>query len=432
MRIATSTIYAQQTAAIDNQSAQYAQLGQELSSGIAVSEPSDDPQQIGQDLELHATIATQTQQSTDATAATNQLTQTDSALNGLTSILQSANSLAEEAANSALSSTDRTAIVSQLNDMIGEAVSYGNTQYNGTYIFAGTASATTAPVQAVGNPPTSVTFSGNEETQGQILINGQSVQLSTTFQAAFNYNASDGSPSVYQTLINLRNQVQNPQYTDVSQGAMNANGQVIYGQQVGATAPPPTTLSDTAAFATTPTPSAGTYTMEINGVAVTVADTAAVDDGTPASVVGAINAVTAQTGVTATYDATTQKVSLSGTTAFTVADATNGGNLTEVLGLSAQGDTIQPISTQLGDISNAMNVVLNARASVGANLQQLSSISSQLQTDVTDNTNVETSIEDTPVASTTTQFTATQTALEAAYATTTRLEQQTLINYLGQ
>jgi flagellar hook-associated protein 3 FlgL len=431
MRIATSTIYSQQTAAIDNQSAQYAQLGQELSSGIAVSEPSDDPQQIGQDLELHATIATQTQESSDSTAATNQLTQTDSALNGVTSLLQSANSLAEEAANSSLSSTDRSAIVSQLNDMINEAVSYGNTEYNGTYVFAGTASSTSPPVQAVGNPPTSVTFSGNEQAQGQVLINGQTMSLTTTFASAFNYNASDGSPSVFQTLINLRNQVQNPQYTDTSQAAINATGQVVYGQPVGA-APASTLLSDTAAFATPPTTgTGGNYTIEINGVSITIGGGAAIDDGTATDVLNTIDSFQGQTGVTATYDATTQKITLTGTGSFTVADATGGGNLTEVLDLSGTGDNIQPISTQLGDISNALNVVLNARASVGANLQQLSSISSQLQTDVTDNTNVESSIEDTPVAATTTQFTATQTALEAAYSTTTRLEQQTLMNYLN-
>jgi flagellar hook-associated protein 3 FlgL len=124
-------------------------------------------------------------------------------------------------------------------------------------------------------------------------------------------------------------------------------------------------------------------------------------------------------------------MSLTGTSAFTVADASGGGNLTEVLNLAGQGDTIQPISTQLGDISNALNVTLTARAQVGANLQTLSSVSSQLQTAVTDNTNVESGIEDTSVASATTAFTATQTALEAAYSTTTRLEQQTLFSYLS-
>jgi|HubBroStandDraft_1064217.scaffolds.fasta_scaffold00573_9 flagellar hook-associated protein 3 FlgL len=431
MRIATSTIYSQQTAAIDSQSAQYAQLGQELSSGKSLNEPSDDPSQIAQDLDLHNTIATQTQQTSDTTDATNQLTQTDSALSGLTSLLQSANQLAVEAASSALDTTDRSSIVSQLNQLISQAVSYGNSEYAGTYIFAGTGSTTTPPVQAVGNPPTSVTFSGNEASQGQILLNGEDFSLSTTFQAAFNYNAADGSPSVFQTLINLRDQIQTPAYTDVSQAAINAPGQLVYGTPTGA-APASTLLSNTAAFATTPVPGGGGgYTLDINGVNTAVIPPGDAVDGAAGSVVSAINAITAQTGVTATYNETTQSMTLTGTNSFTVADAAGGGNLTEVLNLAAQGDTVQPISTQLGAISNALNVTLTARSAVGAKLQTLSSVSSQLQTDTTDNTNVESGIEDTSVASTTTAFTATQTALEAAYSTTTRLEQQTLFSYLS-
>jgi flagellar hook-associated protein 3 FlgL len=430
MRIATSTIYSQQTAAIDNQSAQYATLGQELSSGKSLSEPSDDPGQIAQDLQLHDQIAVQTQQGTNTTDATNQLTQTDSALSGLTSVLQSANQLAVEAASSALDTTDRSSIVSQLNELISQSVSYGNSEYDGTYIFAGTGSTTTPPVQAVGNPPTAVTFSGNEATQGQILLNGEDFSLSTTFQSAFNYNAADGTPSVFQTLINLRDQIQNPTYTDDSQAAINANGQVVYGAPTGG-APPSTLLSDTAAFAMTPVPGGGGYTLDINGVNTAVIPPGDAIDGAAGSVVSAINAITAQTGVTATYNETTQSMSLSGANAFTVADASGGGNLTEVLNLAAQGDTIQPISTQLGAISNALNVTLTARSAVGAKLQALSTVSGQLQTDVTDNTNVEAGIEDTNVASATTAFTATQTALEAAYSTTTRLEQQTLFSYLS-
>jgi flagellar hook-associated protein 3 FlgL len=431
MRIATSTIYSQQTAAIDNQSAQYAQLGQELSSGKSLTEPSDDPGQIAQDLQLHDQIAVQTQQGTNTTDASNQLTQTDSALSGLTSLLQSANQLAVEASSSALDATDRSSIVSQLNELISQAVSYGNTEYDGTYIFAGTGSTTTAPVQAVGNPPTAVTFSGNEASQGQILIDGEDFSLSTTFQSAFNYNAADGSPSVFQTLINLRNQIQTPAYSDDSQAAINANGQVVYGAPTGG-APASTLLSDTAAFATTPVPGGGGgYTLDINGVATAVIPPGDAIDGAAGSVVSAINAITAQTGVTATYNAATQKMSLTGANSFTVADAAGGGNLTEVLNLAAQGDTIQPISTQLGDISNALNVTLTARSAVGAKLQALSAVSGQLQTDVTDNTNVEAGIEDTNVATATTAFTATQTALEAAYSTTTRLEQQTLFSYLS-
>ena len=43
MRIATSTIYAQQTAAIDDQQALYAQTSMQLSTGKQLNAPSDDP-----------------------------------------------------------------------------------------------------------------------------------------------------------------------------------------------------------------------------------------------------------------------------------------------------------------------------------------------------------------------------------------------------
>jgi len=143
-------------------------------------------------------------------------------------------------------------------------------------------------------------------------------------------------------------------------------------------------------------------------------------DGGPGSVVGAINAVTAQTGVTAAFDPTTQKVTLTGTGAFYVTDAkspgaTTTGNLTAVLHLAStsasnQADMVQNVSTQLTDIGNVLNTVLNARSVIGSRIQTLSSIGSQLQTSVTDNTNVESGIEDVDVASATSKFTATQTA----------------------
>jgi flagellin-like hook-associated protein FlgL len=47
-----------------------------------------------------------------------------------------------------------------------------------------------------------------------------------------------------------------------------------------------------------------------------------------------------------------------------------------------------------------------------------------------DNVTTQSTIADTNVAQATSQFTLTQTALQAAYATTSRLEGKTLIDYL--
>jgi flagellar hook-associated protein 3 FlgL len=157
-------------------------------------------------------------------------------------------------------------------------------------------------------------------------------------------------------------------------------------------------------------------------------------------VVGAINAVSAQTGVSAAFDESTQKITLTGTGSFYVSDvaspgATDAGNLTSVLQLASttssnQADMVQNVSTQLGDIGNVLNTVLNARSAIGSSIQTLSSIGDQLQTSITDNTNVESGIEDVDVAAATTKFTAVQTALQAAYDTTNQLESKTLFDYL--
>jgi flagellar hook-associated protein 3 FlgL len=153
-------------------------------------------------------------------------------------------------------------------------------------------------------------------------------------------------------------------------------------------------------------------------------------------VVAQINAATATTGVTASFDAKAQRIVLSGTGSFTVADvpsagATNSGNLTKVLGLASQADMVQNVSTQLGDIDRVLNGVLGARAVIGARIQSLGSIADQLQTAATDNTSVKSGIEDVDVAAAATKLSAQQTALQAAYSTTTRLESKTLFDYLS-
>lgn len=444
MRIATSTIYAQQTAAIDDQAAAYAEIGAQLSSGKRLSAPSDDPGQIGQDLALHISIDTVTQQATNVKNSVSELTSTDSALSSLTSVLQSVRTLAIQGASDTLTTQQRTALASQVDELLQQSIAIGNTQYGGKYVFAGTSTTANPPVVSQGNPIGGVIFTGNEQVQGQLIYNNQQFALSTTFQSAFNYKSSDGSPDIFQTLIRLRDTLQNGTVDDQSTSAINRAGAVVY----GAASPVPTTLNAPNVFATPPVAdSSGNFSLQINGSVNGVASVQTVTvpanaplDGGPGSVVGAINAVTAQTGVTATFDPIAQRISLSGTGSFYVSDvasagATNAGNLTAVLHLAStssntQADVVQNVTTQVGDIDHILDTVLNARSVVGARIQTLSSIGDQLQTSVTDNTKVESGIEDIDVAAATTKFSATQTALQAAYATTNRLEAKTLFDYL--
>ncbi len=449
MRIATSTIYAQQTAAIDDQTALYAQLGQQLSTGKQLNAPSDDPTQIAQDLSVRTAIDATGQQSKNVQNAVSELTTTDSALSSLTAVLQSARQLAIQGSTDTLTAQQRAALGSQIDQLLQQSVAIGNTSYAGLYVFGGTAAAATPPVQQQGNPIAGVTFAGNEQEQGQLVYNGQQFALSTTFQAAFNYKSTDGSPDVFQTLIALRNTLVNGTVVDQSAGAINRAGAVVYGPQGLPASPAPTTIGTPNAFALTPVAdSTGNFSINISGTVngvngmatITLPPGAAIDDGVApppgTSLVAKINAVTATTGVTASFDAKAQKVVLTGTGSFYVTDtpspgAANSGNLTKVLNLASQADFVQNVSTQLGDIDHALNGVLSARAVIGARIQGLGSISDQLQTAVTDNTKVESGIEDVDVAATATKLSATQTALQAAYSTTNRLESKTLFDYLS-
>ena len=445
MRIATSTIYEQQTAAITGQAALYAQIGQQLSSGKQLSDPSDDPGRIAQDLSLHTAIDATNQQATNVQNAVSELTTTDSALSSLTSVLQSARQLAIQGSTETLTDQQRAALGDQIDQLLHQAIAVGNTSYAGRYVFAGTAKTANPPVQQQGNPISAVSFLGNQQSQGQLVYNGQEFALSTTFQAAFNYQSSDGSPDVFQTLMTLRSTLVNQTAVDQSAAAINQAGAVVYGPQGAPASPAPTTLAGAGAFAVAPVAdSTGNYSLTINGSVngvqgistITVPPATAIDDGTPAGLVGRINAVSATTGVTASFDVKTQKLVLSGQGSFYVSDtpspgATNSGNLSKVLNLAPQADFVQNVSTQLGDIDHALNAALNARSVVGARIQALGTIQSQLQTTLTDNKSVESGIEDVDVASAVSRFSQTQTALQAAYSTTTKLESKTLFDYLG-
>jgi flagellar hook-associated protein 3 FlgL len=450
MRIATSTIYGQQALAIGNLESQYQTQGQDLSTGRSLNAPSDNPTQIAADLNVRATIKVEGQQTTNVQAATAQLTATDSALANLTSILQSARQLATSAATTLISSTARANIGAEVDQYLQQAVGIANTQYGGTYVFGGSAQSS-APVTTTGSPISSVGFTGNQQAQAPLVYNGQSIALAPSLQQAFNYNATNGSPSVFQTLITLRDTLDNGTVTDQSAQSINQAGQVIY----GAASPTPTTLGTVTAagspFSVVPAAdSAGTYSISINSAdaagtnhieAYTFSATSAVDGpALPApatSITGAINANTAVTGLSARFDAQTQRLILTnaGGGSFNVTDepstgATGTSNFTKVFALTGSATLPQTISTQLGDLDHTLDVTLNGRAIVGSRMNALTLINTQVSTDVMDNSAVQSGIEDTNVPAATTAFSATQAALTASYSTTTRLEAKDLFDYL--
>ena len=465
MRIATSTIYNQQVTSIDNLSATYQNVGHQLSTGKSLNAPGDDPTVIGQDLTIAGTIAGEGGDVSNASAASNQLTYVDSTLSGLTDILQNARSLLVSSATDVIpNGVQRQDQAKQVEGMLQQVLGLANAQYGNKFVFAGTAPTAIPPITPQGSPPTSVIFTGNND-QATTRINGQEFPVGTTMQQAFNLNATDGSLSAFQVLANLYNTMNTGAVVDYSGTPVNEPGQTIY----GAASPAPTTLGQLASTAPQVSnivlkpdnaagPGAPYYSMQIIGVdpatglaasqVFTFTNATAVDDGTATSIVGQINA--SNVGVKAQWNVAEQRLILTSTVGggqsqFSLQDvstpvgggvppaavaANNTANLLSVFHLQGQADTINNLSTQIGDIDAVLNNVLKTRADVGERIQSLSSQATQLSGQSTDNTNIKSTYEDTDVAKATSKFTAVQTALQAAYAVTSRIEGKSLMDYL--
>jgi flagellar hook-associated protein 3 FlgL len=127
-----------------------AQVTQQASSGLRVSQPSDDPAAYASIVQRNAQIATVEARSSAATIAAGDLDLAGSVLNQGTTLLEKVRSLALEATNGTQSSASRAAIGSQVDSLRQQLLAIANTQGASGYLFSGTKS-TTAPFDSAGN-----------------------------------------------------------------------------------------------------------------------------------------------------------------------------------------------------------------------------------------------------------------------------------------
>ena len=113
---------------------------QQLSSGLRVSVASDDPDQISSILQLRAQIAGVTQTQENISNVTPQVESGENAIQQSIQILDTATSLATEAAGSTPTADQRLDEVPQVQGILQQLVSLSQTAVNGQYIFSGSQS----------------------------------------------------------------------------------------------------------------------------------------------------------------------------------------------------------------------------------------------------------------------------------------------------
>ncbi len=138
MRISTSMIYDTNVATMNQQQAALMQTQQQLATGVRLINPSIDPGASAQALAVTQANATNTQYTTNSNTAQSTLTLMDSALQGVTSTLQSIRSQMISAGNGNLTASQRQSIATNMSGQLQQLVSLANsTDGQGNYLFSG-------------------------------------------------------------------------------------------------------------------------------------------------------------------------------------------------------------------------------------------------------------------------------------------------------
>ncbi len=137
MRVTENMIFQSTIAQTERSRENLAQAQNEVSSGMRVQHPGDDP--VAASLAVGHTVdkARYTAVGQDAQRASDELSSASSALSSISTITNQALQLATQFGNDTYSATDRSTAAIEVDGLSQQVISLLNTQYGGRYIFGG-------------------------------------------------------------------------------------------------------------------------------------------------------------------------------------------------------------------------------------------------------------------------------------------------------
>ena len=186
-------------AAISQSSGATQKLTAELSSGLRVTQLSDDAVAAAQNVGISNSIGRLDTFVQTATADQGRMQVADNALGQVVMQVTSALSLAVSAGNGTLSAVDFASVQAHVTSLRDSVVALANTSYQGHYVFAGSQGGPTPfTVNSFVNPAT-VTYNGDAVTQKLQTPDGQLVALNVPGSSVF----TNGSGNLLGTLNQL-------------------------------------------------------------------------------------------------------------------------------------------------------------------------------------------------------------------------------------
>jgi flagellar hook-associated protein 3 FlgL len=405
MRISTSQYFGMNVQTMDDQQSTLAQLYQQISTGVSLSTPSDNPVGAAQAVQLSMQGSTLSQFANNQSTALDSLHSEDSSLSSISNVLTSINTQLVRAGDGSLNDSDRSSIATELQGLRNQLMGLANgTDGSGNYLYAGYQATT---------PPYSVSSSGAVQYNGDNGV--QTVQVTGTRYIA----TGDTGRSVFQS-------VSPSGATTVAAGNAANTGTGTIGNVSVSNPADPTTQHQ--------------YSIQFtSATSYQVTDLTA---GTPP----VTQSYTA--GQSISLGGGGENVTISGSPAandkFTVTPATQGStdvfaNLDSVIAAlqtpapagAGQANLTNALSTAMTQLHNTQNNVTTVQTSVGGREQELEALQTVTQTNSLQTQSNLADLTTVDMTSVISKYTMTQYSLQAAQQGFSMIQKLSLFNYIG-
>ena len=182
---------------------QVATTGQEMSSGLAISQPSDNPYGASRVVELNGQLSQLTSYTGNINDGTAWLNTAGTALSDINNSLQTVREIVVEASNGTMSQSELASAATEVNQLISSIKDSANTTYDGNYVFSG--SATQTPPYQSGSTDT---YQGNAGTITRSIGPNTDVQVNTNISQLLGSGTAAADGGLLDTLRTISSDLQ--------------------------------------------------------------------------------------------------------------------------------------------------------------------------------------------------------------------------------
>ncbi len=398
MRISTRQIFTQGVEAFQQQQQKLAKLQQQISTGVRLQKPSDDPSAAAKILELEQSVSQNLQFQDNINLAEQRLNRQDAVLASYATVLNRVRELAVQGNNAPLDATARAALAAEIDQRLEELVSLANTRDgNGDFLFAGYQNASAPFTSSTIGSRSFVSFNGDPGIRSIQISENRRVEVDIPGEEIFMRIGSPLALREFTAAANTGSGVVAPA------SVVDASAYVAGDYEIRFTAP-------------------GTYDVFDVGLGANIVTGAAYVDSQDIDFQGIRTSIT---GAPAAGDV------------FTISAGQYQDVFATVAGLAetlrrAPTDAARAanLGQSLTDLDAALEVSLNARTQIGGRLNTLESQRDENDAQVLVTRSTLSMLRDTDLAEAISKLTLEQTTLDAAHAVFARITSSSLFNFL--